>query len=150
MNRAIEFIVGLLFGWGLLLAGMTDPGKIQGFLDLFGAWDPSLAFVMGGAIFVGFFAFALARKRTTTFVGGALQLPTGRDIDKPLVVGSLIFGAGWGLAGFCPGPGIVSMASGEPKAAVFVAAMLAGMLGFELLERAGRAGSPARTPPATD
>ena len=134
MNRAIEFIVGLLFGWGLLLSGMTDPGKVQGFLDLAGAWDPSLALVMGGAIAVGFFAFALARRRTTSFLGGALQMPAARDIDKPLVVGSLIFGAGWGLAGFCPGPAVVSMASGEIKALVFVAAMLAGMMLFERLD----------------
>jgi len=138
VNRVIEFIVALLFGWGLLLSGMTDPGKVQGFLDLFGAWDPSLAFVMGGAIAVGFFAFALAKKRTATFVGGALHMPTARDIDKPLVVGSLIFGAGWGLSGFCPGPGIVSMAAGEPKAVAFVAAMMAGMAGYKLLERANR------------
>ena len=136
MNRAIEFAVGLLFGWGLLLSGMTDPGKVQGFLDLGGTWDPSLAFVMGGAILVGVFAFALARRRTSTFLGGALHLPTSRDIDQPLVVGALIFGAGWGLAGFCPGPGIVAMAAGEFKALVFVAAMLAGMLGFQLLDRA--------------
>lgn len=138
MTRAIEFLVGLLFGWGLLLSGMTDPGKVQGFLDLFGTWDPSLAFVMGGAIFVGFFAFAIAKRRTTTFVGGLMHLPNRRDIDKPLVVGSLIFGAGWGLAGFCPGPGLVSMASGQPKALVFVIAMLVGMLGSKLLDTASR------------
>jgi uncharacterized protein len=137
-HRAIEFLVGLLFGWGLLLSGMTDPGKVQGFLDLFGLWDPSLAFVMGGAIAVGFFAFALAKKKTTTLLGGALQLPAARHIDQPLVVGSLIFGAGWGLAGFCPGPGLVSMAAGEFKALVFVGAMLAGMLVFEAIDRFGR------------
>ena len=147
MHRAIEFLVGLLFGWGLLLSGMTDPGKVQGFLDLFGAWDPSLAFVMGGAIAVGVFAFALARRRTTTFLGGALQLPTGRDIDKPLVVGSLIFGIGWGLAGFCPGPGIVAMAAGEFKAAVFVAAMLLGMLAYQLLDRAASGPAKAKHAP---
>lgn len=146
-HRAIEFLVGLLFGWGLLLSGMTDPGKVQGFLDLFGAWDPSLAFVMGGAVVVGAFAFALARRRTTTFLGGALQLPTSRDIDQPLVVGSLIFGAGWGLAGFCPGPGIVAMAAGEAKAAVFVAAMLVGMLGYQLMDRAGRSHGGATPAP---
>lgn len=140
MSVVIEFLVGLLFGMGLLLSGMTDPAKVQGFLDLAGSWDPSLAFVMGGAIMVGFFAFALARKRTTTLLGGALHWPTARDIDTPLVAGSLIFGAGWGLAGFCPGPGIVSMATGEPKAVAFVAAMLVGMLVFELRDRAkGRA-----------
>lgn len=144
MQRAIEFLVGLLFGWGLLLSGMTDPGKVQGFLDLFGAWDPSLALVMGGAIAVGVFAFALAKRRTTTFLGGAMQLPTARDIDKPLIVGSLMFGVGWGLAGFCPGPGIVAMAAGQPKAAVFVVAMLAGMLAHKLLNRAGTGAPKAK------
>jgi len=137
MNRTLEFLVGLLFGWGLLLSGMTDPAKVLGFLDLFGHWDPSLALVMGGAIAVGFFAFALARRRTPTFLGGGMHLPSSRDIDKRLVVGSLIFGAGWGLAGFCPGPGIVAMAGGEIKAVVFVAAMVVGMLGFQLLDRLG-------------
>ncbi|WP_439587129.1 DUF6691 family protein [Hydrogenophaga sp.] len=138
MQRIIEFVVGLLFGVGLLLSGMTDPGKVLGFLDLFGAWDPSLAFVMAGAIAVGFFAFALARKRTTSFLGGAMHMPKSNHIDRRLVLGSLVFGAGWGLAGFCPGPGIVSMASGEMKAAVFVAAMVAGMVIFEVAERIGR------------
>ena len=135
LQRAVEFAVGLLFGWGLILAGMTDPGKVIGFLDLAGAWDPSLAFVMGGAIAVGFFAFALAKKRTTNLFGGALHLPTSRDIDRPLVIGALLFGAGWGLAGFCPGPGIVSMAAGEFKALVFVAAMVAGMAVFEFTNK---------------
>jgi uncharacterized membrane protein YedE/YeeE len=137
MHRITEFFVGLLFGLGLLLSGMTDPAKVLGFLDFFGHWDPSLAFVMGGAIAVGFFAFALARKRTTNFLGGALHMPKSRDIDKRLVLGGLTFGAGWGLAGFCPGPGIVSMASGEVKAAVFVAAMVVGMVIYELVERSG-------------
>lgn len=137
MHRITEFFVGLLFGLGLLLSGMTDPAKVLGFLDLFGAWDPSLALVMGGAIAVGLFAFALARKRTTNFLGGALHLPKASQIDKRLVLGGLTFGAGWGLAGFCPGPGIVAMASGEAKAALFVAAMLAGMVIFEIAERTG-------------
>ena len=135
MNRFSEFAVGLLFGIGLIVSGMTDPGKVIGFLDLFGAWDPSLALVMGGAILVGVFAFALAKRRTTTFLGGALKLPASRDIDRRLVVGGLLFGAGWGLAGFCPGPAIVSLGSGQPKAAVFVLAMLVGMLVFEFSER---------------
>ena len=137
MHRVTEFLVGLLFGLGLLLSGMTDPGKVLGFLDLFGAWDPSLAFVMGGAIAVGFFAFALARKRTTNVLGGALHLPKSSQIDKRLVLGGLTFGVGWGLAGCCPGPGIVSMASGEVKALVFVVAMVAGMAIFEIAERTG-------------
>jgi uncharacterized protein len=135
MHRISEFIVGLLFGLGLLLSGMTDPAKVLGFLDVFGTWDPSLAFVMGGAIAVGFFAFALAKKRTTAFLGGALHLPKATQIDQRLVLGGLTFGAGWGLAGFCPGPGLVSMASGEAKAAVFVAAMIAGMLAYEWADR---------------
>jgi len=134
-HRASEFLVGLLFGVGLILSGMTDPGKVIGFLDLFGAWDPSLALVMGGAILVGVFAFGMARKRTSTFLGGALQMPTARHIDRRLVVGSVAFGVGWGLAGFCPGPAIVSLGAGHPEAAVFVIAMLVGMLVFEFGER---------------
>lgn len=134
-HRISEFAVGLLFGIGLILSGMTDPGKVIGFLDLFGQWDPSLALVMGGAIMVGVFAFAIAKKRTSTFLGGALHLPKSNDIDRRLVVGGLVFGAGWGLAGFCPGPALVSLGAGQPKAAVFVVAMLAGMAVFELLER---------------
>lgn len=136
MLRFFEFIAGLLFGLGLILSGMTNPAKVLGFLDLFGLWDPSLAFVMGGAILVGIFAFALARKRTTSFFGGAMHLPKATHIDKRLVVGSLMFGVGWGLAGFCPGPVLVSMAAGHDKALVFVAAMLIGMMIFEIAERA--------------
>lgn len=135
VHRLSEFAVGLLFGLGLLLSGMTDPGKVLGFLDLAGAWDPSLALVMGGAIAVGFFAFGAAKNRTTNFFGGALHLPTAKDIDKRLVIGGLLFGVGWGLAGFCPGPGIVTMATGEPKAVVFVIAMIAGMLVFQFTDR---------------
>jgi len=135
LHRIAEFVVGLLFGSGLMLSGMTDPGKVIGFLDLFGTWDPSLALVMGGAIMVGFFAFTVAKKRTSNFLGGALHLPTNMGLDKKLVMGSLLFGAGWGLAGFCPGPALVSMADGQPKALLFVLAMLVGMLGFELMDR---------------
>lgn len=133
--RVTEFAVGLMFGVGLMASGMTDPGKVIGFLDLFGAWDPSLVLVMGGAVVVGFFAFTLAKKRTSTFLGGVLRFPTNNQMDKPLVIGSLLFGAGWGLGGFCPGPALVSMADGQPKAMLFVAAMLIGMLGFELMDR---------------
>ena len=134
-HRISEFLVGLLFGMGLILSGMTDPGKVIGFLDLFGTWDPSLALVMGGAIGVGFFAFALAKKRTANFFGGALHLPKSNDIDKPLVIGAMLFGAGWGLAGFCPGPALVSLAAGQPKAAVFIVFMLVGMSIFEINQR---------------
>lgn len=134
-HRISEFLVGLLFGLGLILSGMTDPGKVIGFLDLAGLWDPSLALVMGGAIAVGFFAFAFAKKRTVNFLGGALHLPKSNQIDKPLVIGAVLFGAGWGLAGFCPGPGLVSLASGNAKGAFFVAFMLVGMQLFEIFNR---------------
>jgi uncharacterized protein len=140
MNRFVEFLVGLLFGVGLILAGMTDPGKVLGFLDFAGAWDPSLALVMGGAIAVGVCAFAVARKRTTSFLGGAMHLPGPGHIDRPLVLGSLAFGVGWGLAGFCPGPALVSLGAGHWQAAVFVLAMLAGMWLFDAM---GKANAPA-------
>jgi uncharacterized protein len=139
MNRISEFAIGLLFGWGLLISGMTDPGKVIGFLDLAGTWDPSLAFVMGGGILVGLMGFTVAKKRTLSILGSAMHLPTSRDIDRRLVLGSLTFGAGWGLAGFCPGPGIVAMGAGESKAALFVVAMIAGMLVFEVLDRWAKA-----------
>ena len=134
MNTFAAFAAGLVFGIGLLLSGMTDPGKVIGFLDVFGRWDPSLAFVMGGAILVGLAAFRFAAKRTHSFFGAAMHLPKGRDIDNRLVGGSLVFGIGWGLAGFCPGPALVSFGAGAEKAAVFVAAMLAGMLVFRALD----------------
>ena len=138
MQRVFEFILGLLFGLALIVSGMGNPGKVLGFLDLAGNWDPSLAFVMGGAILVGVVAFQVARKRTQTFLGGALKLPTSKDIDKRLVVGSLTFGVGWGLAGYCPGPALVSLGSGQPKALIFVIAMLAGMGIYEILNRKSR------------
>jgi len=134
-HRISEFLVGLFFGLGLILSGMTDPGKVLGFLDIAGIWDPSLALVMGGAIAVGFFAFAIAKKRTVNFLGGALHLPKSNEIDKPLVIGAMMFGAGWGLAGFCPGPAFVSLASGQIKAAMFVVLMLVGMQVFEVWNR---------------
>jgi uncharacterized protein len=135
MNIVAALAAGLVFGIGLILSGMTDPGKAIGFLDVAGRWDPSLALVMGGAILVGFFAFRLAGRRGKTFLGGALHLPQRRDIDLRLVGGSLLFGIGWGLAGFCPGPALVSLASGQQPAAVFVAAMLGGMLLYHAAER---------------
>lgn len=128
-------IAGLVFGLGLIVSGMANPEKVLGFLDLAGLWDPSLAFVMGGAIIVGLVAFAIARRRTLSFLGLKMNIPTATHIDKRLVIGSLMFGIGWGIAGFCPGPGLVALGAGEGKAAVFVASMVAGMLVFEALER---------------
>jgi uncharacterized protein len=135
MNIVAALAAGLVFGIGLILSGMTDPGKVIGFLDVAGRWDPSLALVMGGAILVGFFAFRVAGRRGKTFLGGGLHLPQRRDTDLRLVGGSLLFGVGWGLAGFCPGPALVSLASGQQPAAVFVAAMLGGMLLYHAAER---------------
>ncbi|HLS87306.1 MAG TPA: DUF6691 family protein [Burkholderiales bacterium] len=135
MNPLSAFASGLVFGIGLLLSGMSDPGKVIGFLDLAGAWDPSLAFVMAGAILVGFFAFRLAGRRGQAFLGGAMHLPERRDLDRRLVAGALVFGIGWGLAGFCPGPAITALGAGYGKALVFVLAMLAGMAAYTLAER---------------
>mgnify|MGYP003343392840 CR=1 FL=1 len=109
------FIAGLIFGLGLILAGMANPAKVLGFLDVAGTWDPSLAFVMAGAIMIGFVAFLLAKKRTQSFLGLPMQMPTNQLIDKKLVLGSALFGVGWGLAGICPGPGIVLLGAGETK-----------------------------------
>jgi uncharacterized membrane protein YedE/YeeE len=128
MNAFFGFASGLVFGLGLLLAGMADPAKVKAFLDLAGPWDPSLAFVMGGGIAVGVVAFALARRRTRSWSGSPMEIPTLRQIDRRLVAGGLLFGAGWGIAGFCPGPALVALGSGMPAAWVFVPAMLAGML----------------------
>jgi uncharacterized membrane protein YedE/YeeE len=130
----ISFICGLIFGVGLIISGMANPEKVLGFLDLAGNWDPSLAFVMAGAILIGFSAFLYAKRRTTTLLGKELKLPNTKRIDRRLVLGSILFGAGWGLAGFCPGPALVALGTGLPTAIVFVAAMLAGMGSFELIE----------------
>lgn len=135
MHVITSLLAGLVFGLGLIISGMANPAKVLGFLDLAGSWDPSLALVMMGAIAVGFFAFAVARTRTLSFLGAEMKLSTSRHIDSRLIVGGLLFGIGWGVAGFCPGPAIVALGMGEIKAVVFVVAMLAGMGVFELLER---------------
>jgi uncharacterized membrane protein YedE/YeeE len=129
-------LAGLLFGFGLMVSGMANPAKVLGFLDLAGRWDPSLAFVMAGAIAVGSLAFFLAKRGRWSFLGLPMQLPTSTTITLRLVLGSAAFGIGWGLAGFCPGPALVALGAGYPKAVGFVAAMVAGMTVFELFERA--------------
>jgi len=139
---ASAFAAGLVFGSGLVISGMANPAKVLGFLDLAGAWDPSLALVMAGAVAVAAVAFALAGSRASTMLGAPLALPATRDIDRRLVLGSLAFGIGWGLVGFCPGPALVALGAGKLKAIAFVAAMLAGMLAFERVERARSAGTP--------
>ncbi len=136
MRLLAAFLAGLVFGLGLLLSGMADPAKVLGFLDLAGAWDPSLMFVMGGAVGVAAVAFAFARRRTRSLLGEPIQLPAKAAIDRRLVLGALLFGAGWGLAGFCPGPALVALGVGEARAAVFVLAMFVGMAAFEFLATA--------------
>ena len=130
-----SLLAGLVFGAGLLLSGMANPAKVLGFLDLAGQWDPSLALVMAGAVAVGFVAFRFAGKRLVSLIGQEMRLPTGRHIDLRLIAGSTLFGIGWGIAGFCPGPALVALGMGQAKAAAFVAAMLMGMGLFEWLER---------------
>jgi uncharacterized protein len=122
-----QFAIGALFGWGLIISGMSNPQKVLGFLDLAGLWDPSLIFVMAGAILVGLAGFYVVSKRSEAFFGGALHIPTRKDISKPLIIGSFIFGIGWGIAGICPGPALVTLGAGYLKAFVFVVAMLTGM-----------------------
>jgi uncharacterized protein len=135
MSILTSLLSGLVFGLGLIVSGMANPAKVLGFLDLAGAWDPSLALVMAGAVGVGFFAFWVAKRRTLSLMGAEMKLSTSTRIDKRLVAGGTLFGVGWGMAGFCPGPGLVALGMGESKALVFVAAMLAGMLVFELMEK---------------
>jgi uncharacterized membrane protein YedE/YeeE len=126
-------LAGALFGLGLVVAGMANPAKVQAFLDLAGAWDPSLALVMVGAISVAALAFVLGKRRGKTWLGAPLHLPSSAGLDKRLLVGSLLFGIGWGLAGICPGPALVLLGGGSAKALGFFAAMLAGMLAHRLL-----------------
>ncbi len=135
MRKLIAFFAGLIFGIGLLLAGMANPAKVLGFLDLAGAWDPSLALVMGGAIAVALLPFAWARRQSRSLLGAPMQLPQKRELDRRLILGSLVFGIGWGIAGICPGPGVAILLTGHWQALLFVAAMLVGMLLFTALER---------------
>ena len=135
MKNVLALISGLVFGFGLILSGMANPAKVIGFLDIAGSWDPSLAFVMGGAIAIGFFAFKYAETRDTTLLGEELNLPRNNTIDKRLIGGSLVFGAGWGLGGFCPGPGLVSLGMGYSGGIIFALSMVVGMLAFELIQK---------------
>jgi uncharacterized membrane protein YedE/YeeE len=135
MRALIGLAAGLLFGTGLCVSGMTQPDKVLGFLDLAGAWDPSLAFVMAGGLAVAFAAFRVARSGTHALTGDAIQIPNLTAIDAPLAVGSVIFGIGWGLAGVCPGPAIVDLGALHEQALVFVLAMAAGMVGYAFTGR---------------
>ncbi|ALM52581.1 YeeE/YedE family protein [Halomonas huangheensis] len=135
MKLPSAFVAGLIFGLGLILSGMTDPSKVIAFLDLAGVWDPSLAFVMGGAITVASIGFYFASKRSRAVLGDPMRLPTATRIDRRLVLGSLAFGVGWGLAGYCPGPVVASLLSGRSEPLIFFVAMLAGMALYEFQTR---------------
>ncbi|MBO3707848.1 MAG: YeeE/YedE family protein [Candidatus Accumulibacter sp.] len=139
MSVLISLLIGLVFGCGLIVSGMGNPAKVLAFLDLAGDWDPSLALVMTGAIAVGLAAFRIAGRLPTSLRGKPLQMPTARQIDRRLLVGSALFGIGWGLAGICPGPALVLLGTGAAKGFVFVLAMLAGMAIFTAFERLSRA-----------
>ncbi|MBX9756897.1 MAG: YeeE/YedE family protein [Pseudomonadaceae bacterium] len=137
MGKLLALVAGLIFGLGLLLAGMANPAKVLGFLDLAGAWDPSLALVMAGAIGVALLPFSWAKRQSRSLLGAPMQLPGKRQLDRRLIIGSLLFGIGWGIAGICPGPAVAILLTGHWQALLFVLAMLAGMGLFELLERRG-------------
>ena len=146
MAALTSLLAGLVFGLGLIISGMANPAKVLGFLDIAGRWDPSLAFVMAVAIAVGLIAFRFANQRSVSFIGIAIKVPAARHIDRRLVVGSAVFGVGWGIAGFCPGPALVALGMDETKAIAFVVAMLLGMGLFELLERHRVAATPLHGP----
>lgn len=137
MSALSAFVVGLVFGVGLIVSGMSDPAKVLAFLDVAGAWDPSLALVMVGAIAVGAVSFAIAARRNTTWLGHPMRIPQEARVDRRLLAGSALFGVGWGLAGICPGPALVLVGAALPKGVVYFAAMLAGMVLFELLQHFG-------------
>ena len=135
MPLLTAFIAGLLFASGLILSGMTNPAKVLAFIDIAGRWDPSLAFVMVGAILVAAIAFRVGGARARTVFGGAIHLPGAKHVDARLVAGSVTFGVGWGLIGYCPGPALASLGVAGWPALLFVAAMIAGMVLFESVER---------------
>jgi hypothetical protein len=137
---------GLFFGIGLVVSGMTQPEKVLGFLDVFGAWDPTLAFVMTGALIVAAPGFYLARRRSRPLVAANFRWPARADIDGPLVAGSALFGIGWGLIGLCPGPAIANLATLMPEVALFVAAMGAGMVALDFWRRRRDIGTEAVDP----
>ena len=132
MKNIITFLAGLIFGLGLIVSGMTNPANIIGFLDVAGNWNPSLAFVMVGGISITFFAFRYMANKKRTLFNEPVQLPGTTDLSKELVIGSLLFGAGWALAGFCPGPALVALGTGSKQAGIFVLAMLVGMYGHDI------------------
>jgi len=134
-NALAALVVGFIFALGLGLSGMTQPQKVIGFLDLFGQWDPSLIFVMIGAILVHFVTYKLIRKKNSPLLSSQWHVPTKKEITPALILGSFIFGVGWALGGFCPGPAVTSLASFDKTPIIFVASMLVGMLVFKVVDQ---------------
>jgi uncharacterized protein len=135
MRILASYLIGLVFGVGISISGMANPAKVLNFFDLFGTWDPSLAFVMGGAVVTTFIGYRYVLKRPKPFLEGKFQLPTRRDLDLPLILGSATFGVGWGIAGFCPGGAIPALGTGRTEVVLFMAALLAGILTAKTLQR---------------
>jgi uncharacterized protein len=154
-NLLFALVVGLVFGVGLIASGMTQPAKVVGFLDVLGPWDPSLGFVMGGAIGVHFLAYRLIPRLRKPLWGGSFGIPTRRDIDGRLIGGAVLFGAGWGLGGYCPGPALTSVVAGAQSTLLFTGAMLTGMWGHAVWQAAQATSMsapsiPSRAQPASD
>jgi uncharacterized membrane protein YedE/YeeE len=145
MQAVIAAISGLIFGAGLAVSGMTNPAKVLAFLDVFGAWDPTLAFVMGGALAISSVGFALARRRSRPWLAETFSLPTRTDLDPKLVGGAVLFGVGWGLVGLCPGPALANLSRGSADITLFVAAMIAGVLVYRTVTRDRTSGAPQAT-----
>jgi len=143
LKTAVALLAGLLFGVGLALSGMLDPMRVQGFLDVAGAWDPSLAFVLGGAVGVAALGTAIRRRLGHPVLAESFDIPSARQIDARLLGGGALFGIGWGLAGFCPGPALAALSLGLPKAFVFAAAMLLGMWGYKVFAQRPNQGWPS-------
>ena len=135
MQALASFFCGLIFGSGLMISGMTQPTKVLGFLDILGRWDPTLAFVMAGALVISNAGYTLARRQSRPLLAARHLWPSRTDIDQPLIIGSLLFGIGWGLVGLCPGPALENLASLSPRVVVFVIAMIGGMSAQDLWQR---------------
>lgn len=135
MKSIMSLVAGFIFSIGLVISGMINPDKVIGFLDIFGKWDFSLAFVMGGAVLINLITFKFLRMKESPFLNDKFEWPKSTDIDSKLIIGSSLFGIGWGLIGICPGPGIVNLATFDPKIIVFVLSMLTGMIIYKFFKR---------------
>jgi uncharacterized membrane protein YedE/YeeE len=147
VKTVISLLCGLVFGIGLSVSGMTNPAKVLGFLDVFGAWDPTLAFVMGGALVVSASGYAVVRRRDGSWFGDSFAIPTGRDLDRSLLGGATLFGVGWGLVGLCPGPALANLSRGSLDTLLFVVAMVTGVVGYRILTRERPSATPEPTVP---